>query len=64
MNVTNKTTRLFSILDITERQAQDLLNLCIAAPELLPMEILDDTTKETLNKLRNALLEAGLKGGE
>ena len=62
MNVTNKTTKLFSILDITETQAQDLLNLCIAAPEHLPMDILDDTTQETLNNFRQALLAAGLKG--
>ena len=64
MNVANKTTRTFDIFDLTEEQAQDLLNLCIAAPEHLPMDILDDTTQETLNNLRQALLEAGIKKGK
>ena len=64
MNVTNKTTRTFDILDLTEQQAQDLLNFCVTAPEHLPMDILDDTTQETLNKLRQALLEAGITRGE
>jgi len=56
MNVTNKTTRLFSILDITEDQAQDLLSISLA---LFPTEI-SASEKETLNSLRQALLTAGV----
>jgi len=57
MNVTNKTTRTFDILDITEQQARDLLSLSI---KIFPTEV-TASEKETLNNLRQALLSAGLQ---
>lgn len=64
MNVTNKTTRLFSILDINEQQAQDLLNIACKKEtppgmkgDYLP---LTESETETLNNLRQAFLAAGL----
>jgi len=56
MNVTNKTTRMFTIFDVTEAQAQDLLSICLA---LFPTEV-TASEKETLNNLRQALLNAGV----
>lgn len=55
MNVTNKTTRLFSILDITEQQAQDLLNISTCHEDQY-----SESENETLNNLRQAFLAAGL----
>lgn len=60
MNVTNKTTRTFDILDITEQQARDLLS--IAAND--GSTKITESEKETLNNLRQALLTAGLTKGE
>ena len=57
MNVTNKTTRTFDILDITEDQAQHLLTFATSA---VIENVLDDDEKETFNCLRQALLAAGL----
>lgn len=55
MNVTNKTTRTFDILDITEDQAQDLLNIAACHEDQYT-----ENENETLNNLRKALLAAGL----
>jgi len=57
MNITNKTTRTFTISGITEQQAQDMLNMSV--------QISDDAHRtdgelETLNNLRQAFLAAGL----
>ncbi len=64
MNVTNKTTKTFDIFDITEDQAQDLLNIACKKEtppgmqgDYLP---LTETEVETLNNLRKAFLAAGL----
>ncbi len=57
MNVTNKTTKLFSILDITEQQAQDLLFI---ATNQETLNTLSGSEEETLNNLRQAFLAAGL----
>ena len=56
MNVTNKTIRTFTVSEITEHQAQDLLS--IAA---LHEDQYTDSETETLNNLRQALLNAGVK---
>jgi len=57
MNVTNKTTKTFTISDINETQAQDLLSLSV---KIFPTEV-SASEKETLNNLRQALLSAGLQ---
>lgn len=61
MNVTNKTTRTFDIFDITEDQAQDLLNIAACNEDQY-----SDSENETLNNLRKAFLAGGLtrKGEE
>lgn len=65
MNVTNKTTKTFDILDISEDQAYDLLN--IACKKETPSGMQGDylpltqDEAETLNNLRKAFLAAGLK---
>jgi len=58
MNITNKTTKLFSILDITEDQAQDLFEVAIMGED---DGDISKSEKETLNNLRQAFLAAGLK---
>ncbi len=57
MNVTNKTTKTFTISQISEAQAQDLLSLSV---KIFPTEV-TASEKETLNNLRQALLSAGLQ---
>lgn len=63
MNITNKTTKLFSILDITEDQAHDLFEVAIMGED---DDAISRSEKETLNNLRQAFLAAGLsrKGGQ
>lgn len=64
MNVTNKTRKTFSILDITEEQAQDLLSVACkiqTRPDDQGEYIqLTGSEMETLNNFRKALLSAGL----
>lgn len=56
MNVTNKTTRTFTISEITETQARDLLSVArIHEDQYTASE------EETLNNMRQALLNAGVK---
>ena len=61
MNVTNKTTKTFTISELTEQQAQDLLNMAARIPEDAHRT---DSEKETMNCLRQALLQTGLTRGE
>jgi len=61
MNVTNKTTKTFDILGLTEQQAQDLLFI---ATNEETINTLAGREEETLNNLRQALLEAGIKKGK
>lgn len=61
MNVTNKTTRTFDILNLTEYEAQDLLNI---AARFTENEKSNEGEFETLNKLRRALLDAGIRKGK
>jgi hypothetical protein len=62
MNVSNKTTRTFTIFDVTEDQANDLLAItkeisnCEDAENYYTLEQM-----ETVNNLRQALLNAGVK---
>ncbi len=56
MNVTNKTTKTFTISEITEAQAQDLINICAVHEDQF-----NESEEETLNSLRQALLQVGLK---
>lgn len=58
MNVTNETTRLFTISELTEQQAQDLLNIAAVHEDKF-----SESEEETLNNLRQALLSAGVKKG-
>ncbi len=60
MNVTNKTIRTFDILDITEAQARDLLNIAVNDGSTK----ITESEKETLNNLRQALLAVGITKGE
>ena len=57
MNVTNKTTRPFSVSEITEHQAQDLLSIAAC----FPADVFNESEEETINNLRQALLNAGVK---
>lgn len=65
MNVTNKTTKTFTISEITESQAQDLLNIAANCPvEQVQQGVITETQRETLNSLRQALLSVGLTRGD
>lgn len=57
MNVTNKTTRTFDILDLTEQDARNLLEVTIMGEA---DDAISKSAQETLNKLRQALLKAGI----
>ncbi len=57
MNVTNKTTRTFDILNISEDEAKDLLAVTIMGED---DDAISKSAQKTLNKLRQALLEAGI----
>lgn len=61
MNVTNKTEKTFSILDISENQARDLLNVAIMAED---DDAISKSAQKTLNKLKQELLNAGITRGE
>ena len=56
MNVTNKTVRTFAISEITEGQAQDLLSIAACHEDQY-----NESENETLNNLRQALLNVGVK---
>ena len=56
MNVSNKTTRTYTVSDITEQQARDLLSVA-----RIHEDQYTDSEEETLNNLRQALLNAGVK---
>lgn len=63
MNVTNKTTRTYSVSELTEAQAGDLLETCITLSGK-QNDFENDFTLdefETANNLRQALLNAGVK---
>lgn len=57
MNVNNKTVRTFCITDITEDQAQDLLGVC----KCFPADVFTESEEETIDNLRQALLNANVK---
>ena len=59
MNVSNKTTRLFTVSDITEDQAQDLFAICQAVEQNENDFRLEEM--ETAKNLRQALLNANVK---
>jgi len=63
MNVTNKTEKTFSILDITENQANDLLTVACKLADGDGYETTRDQ-KETFNDMRQALLQAGITKGD
>jgi hypothetical protein len=56
MNVTNKTVRTYSITDITEDQAIDLLSIT----KLFPADVFSEREEETIDNLRQALLSANV----
>lgn len=60
MNVTNKTTCMFTISELTEQQVRDLLFIATNEETL---NTLAGSEEETLNNLRQALLNAGIKKG-
>lgn len=57
MNVTNKTTRTFDILGISEDEAKDLLNVTIMGED---DDAISKSAQKTLSKLKKALLDAGI----
>ena len=59
MNVTKKTKVTYSLTDLTEQQAQDLLNI-----SSLHEDTYNESETETLNNLRQTLLSAGLVRSE
>ncbi len=61
MNVTNKTTRTFDVLGITEKEAQDLLNVAIMAED---DDAISKSAQQTCSKLKKALLDSGITRGE
>ena len=56
MNVNKKTDVLYSILDITPTQAEDLLSICVCHEAEF-----SESEEETLSNLRQALLSAGIE---
>ena len=71
MNVTKKTEVTYSLTDLTEQQAQDLLTLAAKASVSTPPEGMkgiyipvEAGEFETLNNMRQTLLSAGLVRSE
>lgn len=71
MNVNKKEEVLYSICDVTPAQAQDLLTLSVKANQKCTIDgmkgsyiPIEPNELETLNNLRQALLEAGIKKKE
>lgn len=63
MNVTNKTEKTFSILNITEAQAITLLMIAASDERAVKLEVVDGgefAVEETLNNLRQSLMADGL----
>ncbi len=64
MNINNKTTKLFSICDITEMQIQSLLTLACKPQTIDGLKgtylAVEPDELEMLNSLRQALLSAGM----
>jgi len=59
MNASNKTTKTFSLFDMTEDQAQDILTVACKLADGDGYETTPEQ-KETFNNVRQALLAAGL----
>ena len=59
MNVTKKTKVTYSLTDLTEQQAQDLLNISAVHEDTY-----NESETETLDNLRQSLLSAGLVRSE
>ena len=60
MNVKTETKTRYSITDLTEQQAQDLLQLAANAEGYVALDIQDESIDETLNALRQSLMQSGL----
>ena len=58
MNITTQTTKTFSISDLTESQAEDLLSIAVESSE--DERGYTRRQRETLNNMRQALLATGL----
>lgn len=61
MNVTGRTETHYSITDITEQQAQSILEIALTVQQNENDFSLDE--QETANNMRQALLASGLKRG-
>jgi len=59
VNANKKTTETFSLTDMTEDQAQNILNVACKLADGDGYETTDEE-KETFNNVRHALLRAGL----
>ena len=59
MNVSKKTEVTYSLTDLTEQQAQDLLNI-----STLHEDTYNESETETLDNMRQTLLSAGLVRSE
>ena len=65
MNVTTETTKRFTVSDLTEDQAQDLLVLAVNLPvDQVQQGVITSAQRETLSNLRQALLSAGVEMGK
>lgn len=61
MDVKTKVTRTYDLLGLTEQQATDILDVCCGDDSRITLDIRDPALEETLNVLRNDLLNAGAK---
>jgi hypothetical protein len=58
MDVTTRTEKTY-LVAITESQAADLLSVCVGDPDYVVLDIREPSIEETLNALREGLLNAG-----
>jgi len=58
MDITVKTEKTY-LVAITETQATDLLSICVGDPDYVVLDIREPSIEETLNDLREGLLNAG-----
>ena len=58
MEVTVKTEKTYAVY-MTESQATDLLQVCVGDPDYVVLDIREPDIEETLNDLREGLLNAG-----
>ena len=60
MHINVKVEKTYDLTGLTETQAQDLLDICLGDPARIQIDIRDNSVEETLNTIRQALLNVSV----